>query len=67
MLRPAFTAAAVTRTRALPAWARHASAAVIVIAVLLLRRAADPVLPAAYPFLLFTVAVLLATSTAGEP
>src|SRR5690242_10931165 len=55
-------AAAATRTRALPAWARYGATIAIVLSIFLVRRAAEPILPEGYPFLLFFVAILVSAS-----
>jgi two-component sensor histidine kinase len=62
MIRTALANAAISRTRRWPTWARYASTTVIVAAIFLLRRAADPILPAGYPYLLAFLAVLLSAA-----
>ena len=62
MLRTALANTAISRTRRWPAWARYAATLDIVAAVFLLRRAADPILPQGYPYLLAFLAVLLAAA-----
>jgi two-component sensor histidine kinase len=62
MLRSVLVNAAISRTRRWPTWARYASATAIVAATFLLRRAADPILPQGYPYLLAFVAVLLSAA-----
>jgi K+-sensing histidine kinase KdpD len=59
MIRTALAKAAISRTRRWPTWARYAASTAIVAVVFLLRRAADPILPPGYPYLLAFVAVLL--------
>lgn len=52
--------AAIERTRTLPGTLRYLATAVLVVATLLLRLAAEPLLPPGHPFLMFFVAVFLA-------
>lgn len=52
--------AAIERTRRMPGTLRYMATAVLVVATLLLRQAADPLLPPGHPFLLFFVAIFLA-------
>jgi K+-sensing histidine kinase KdpD len=59
MIRTALAKAAISRTRRWPTWARYAATIAIVAVIFLLRRAADPILPPGYPYLLAFVAVLL--------
>jgi len=59
MIRTASVNATISRTRRWPTWARYAATTTIVVAMLLLRRTADPILLQGYPFLLAFVAVLL--------
>ena len=62
MLRAALANTAISRTRRWPAWARYAATLAIVVAAFLLRRAADPILPQGYPYLLAFLAVLLSAA-----
>jgi two-component system, sensor histidine kinase PdtaS len=62
MLRAALANTAISRTRRWPAWARYAATLAIVVAIFLLRRAADPILPQGYPYLLAFLAVLLSAA-----
>src|SRR5689334_15257270 len=62
MLRSALAHTAISRTRRWPTWARYAATVGIVGAIFLLRRAADPILPPGYPYLLAFVAVLLSAA-----
>ena len=62
MLRAALANTAISRTRRWPAWARYAATLAIVAAIFLLRRAADPILPQGYPYLLAFLAVLLSAA-----
>src|SRR5690348_17316126 len=62
MIRSALANATISRTRHWPTWARYATTVAIVAATFLLRRAADPILPQGYPFLLASVAVLLSAA-----
>ena len=58
MLRAALANTAISRTRRWPTWARYAATLAIVAAAFLLRRAADPILPQGYPYLLAFLAFL---------
>ena len=62
MIRTALANSAISRTRRWPPWARYGTTVAIVVAIFLLRRAADPILPQGYPFLLATVAILLSAA-----
>ena len=62
MLRSALANTAISRTRRWPTWARYAVTVAIVAAAFLLRRAADPILPQGYPYLLAFLAVLLSAA-----
>jgi two-component sensor histidine kinase len=62
MLRSILAHTLIARTRRWPTWARYAATVGIVAAVFLLRLAADPILPAGYPYLLAFVAVLLSAA-----
>ncbi|WP_052389738.1 DUF4118 domain-containing protein [Belnapia moabensis] len=62
MIRTTLANATISHTRRWPTWARYAAAAAIVAAAFLLRRAADPILPQGYPYLLAFVAVLLSAA-----
>ena len=54
--------AIIGRTRAQPVLVRYLATLAIVLATFLLRIAAEPALPAGYPFLLFFVAILLSAA-----
>jgi two-component sensor histidine kinase len=62
MLRTALANTAISRTRRWPTWARYAVTLAIVAAIFALRRAADPILPPGYPYLLAFLAVLLSAA-----
>ena len=62
MLRAALANTAISRTRRWPTWARYVATLAIVVAIFLLRRAADPILPQGYPYLLAFLAVLLSAA-----
>ena len=62
MLRAALANTAISRTRRWPTSARYGATLAIVAAAFLLRRAADPILPQGYPYLLAFLAVLLSAA-----
>lgn len=62
MLNPTLANTVISHTRRWPTWARYTATAAIVGIVFLLRRAADPILPQGYPYLLAFGAILLSAA-----